>query len=138
VYPDAVATPAALPSTLARSGPLYLDKPGEYRHHIRVLVPAGWQPLFDHEVDEQRGSAFTYSRTIDVDKDEARLDYVFVVRAYDVSADNASAEVRELRKVNDSLPVRLRYQTPVTLDAGERDGRLKALLQEAMDKESTK
>jgi len=138
VYPDAVAPPAALPSTLARSGPMYLDKPGEYHHHLRVAVPAGWQPLFGHEQEEQRGSAFTYQRTLDVDKDGARLDYAFVVRSYDVGAADAAAEVRELRKVNDSLPARLRYQVPVALDAGERDDRLKALLHDVMDKESGK
>jgi hypothetical protein len=133
VYPDAVAQPAALPSTLARTGPLYLDKPGDYRHHIRVAAPAGWQPMFGHDVQEQHGSAFTYRRALDVDKDGARLDYDFVVLAYDVPGAAASAEVRELRKVNDSLSARLSYQVPLTLEAGERDQRLKQLLHDVMD-----
>jgi hypothetical protein len=112
---------------------MFLATPGEYRHHIDVAVPNGWQPLFGHEEDRAQGSAFDYRRTLDVAKDGAKLEYAFDVRRYDIDAPGVAAEIRALRKVNDSLSARLRYQVPIHMEAGERDRRLKQLLRDAMN-----
>jgi transglutaminase-like putative cysteine protease len=133
LYPDTVGARAELPATLARTGPMFLATPGEYRHHIDVAVPNGWQPLFGHEEDRAQGSAFDYRRTLDVAKDGAKLEYAFDVRRYDIDAPGVAAEIRALRKVNDSLSARLRYQVPIHMEAGERDRRLKQLLRDAMN-----
>lgn len=132
LYADAISAPAAMPSSMQRKGPLYIAVPGEYRHRVLLKAPAEWQPMFDRETDTRRTDAFEFRREIGLDGRDAIVDCDMVVSAYDVSSASAGAQLKEMRAVNDGLSTRLTYRAPVSMDAGERDRRLKDLLQSVM------
>jgi hypothetical protein len=138
LYADAVSAPAQLPASMSRSGPLFVAIPGHYRHRISVAVPPGWHPLFNAESERHDTTAFDYTRELTVKDGDASLDYGLVVRQYDVAPAAVAAQIQQLRSVNDSLASRLRYTVPTHLDDGERNRRLKRLLQDVMDQEQGK
>jgi hypothetical protein len=138
LYADAIATPAALPSSMSRVGPLFIATPGEYRHWISIAVPSDWRPTFETESERHKASAFDFTRELKLEDGNATLDYDLVVHQYDVMPAAAAAQIQELRKVNDSLSSRLRYSVPTHLDDGERSRRLKRLLQDVMDQGASK
>jgi len=132
LYADALSGPAALPSSMSRSGPLFLAVPGEYRHTISVAVPQQWHPLFGTESEQHRTPTFDYRRELAFKDGVAVLGYDMVVHDYEIGAGAATAQVEELRKINDSLSARLRYTMPGKLDPAERDRRLQDLIRDAM------
>ena len=138
LYADAIAMPAALPSSMSRVGPLFIATPGEYRHRISIAVPSDWRPSFEAESEQHKASAFDYTRELKLEDGNATLDYDLVVHHYDVMPAAAAAQIQELRKVNDSLSARLRYTLPRQMDPVERDRRLQDLIRDAMSQEARK
>lgn len=138
VYADALSVPASLPKSMARSGPLYLAVPGEYRHRIDLVVPKGWEARFGSEAEEYKAEAFDYTREVKPRADGVAIDYRMRVREYEMPAAGVTAQLQELRKTSDSLSARLQFQVPASLDAGERDRRLQDLIRDAMNEGARK
>jgi hypothetical protein len=133
VYADALSAPASLPKSMARSGPLYLAVPGEYRHRIDLVVPKEWQARFVRESEEYKAAAFDYTREVKPRADGVAIDYRMRVREYEMPAADVAAELKELRKAHDDLSARLSFSVPVHLDERERGKRLQELLRGVMD-----
>ncbi len=133
VRADAFDAPAALPSTMQRTGPLYFAQPGKYRHEVRVRIPQGWEPTFGPEHAAVDGALFEYRRDVALRDGEARLDYSLDVRKSDVPGTQAGAHLGELRKLQDTLSATLRFRMPQAQSQQDRARRLRALLHDVKD-----
>jgi hypothetical protein len=138
IYADALSGPASLPSSMARTGPLYVAAPGEYRHRIDLSVPGDWHARFAHETEQHKADAFDFTREVDVRPGDATIDYRMVVREYEMPADSVARQLQELRKANDGLSARLSFTVPAHLDEQERSKRLGDLLRDVMDENDGK
>lgn len=128
VRADTIDVPAALPTTMQRTGPLYFAWPGTYRHAVRLRIPTEWKPVFGDEHEAVDGTFFDYRRDVVVREGETKLDYSFEVRKSDVASIQASVHVGELRKVQDMLSATLRFRMPQGQDQQDRARRLRELL----------
>jgi hypothetical protein len=134
LWPESLDAVTALPSTIARTGPMDFGTPGEYRHEINVMAPQGWRAMMSPERQAYGSSAFDYVRAIEKDGDRVRMVYDLKVKAPEVDATGVSRHIEQLRLVRDSLSARLRFAPPAaTLDNSERDKRLRALLRDVID-----
>ena len=130
IYGEALSEISKSPKTITRTGPLYFTRQGTYRHETMVTVPTGWVSTFGKEHEEQKAKAFDYTRTVDSVGQEARVVHEMKIDARYVSADEDVAHVETMRKVRDDLSSTLRYRVPLQGESGERDRRLKALLED--------
>lgn len=130
IFGETISQPSALPKTLDRHGPLYFAREGTYRNETVVTAPAGWTPTFGKEREEHKTAAFDYTRAVDADGHDARITHELKVGERYVAAGDGAAHIAELRKVRDGLSSTLRYRVPLQGEAGDRDRRLKALLED--------
>jgi hypothetical protein len=128
VRADTLDAVAALPPTMARSGPLYFARPGRYRHEVRVRVPPRWKAKFGAEDDHIEDKAFDFTRNVRVEGGEALLRYDLDVRERDVAVADTGHHLDGLRRVRDELGASLRFEMPRSDDADARAKRLQDLL----------
>lgn len=134
IFGETLDAPSQLPAHVARTGPVEFARPGRYRHEIRVAAPPGWLALAMEENDTFASPAFAYKRSIEKQGDEVRVVYEMDVKARQLEAATASAHLAQVRQLRENLSARLRFQAPApTLEAGDRDARLKALLRGVLD-----
>lgn len=130
IYAEALQNASALPPSMARTGPLDFALPGRYYHRIRIDLPESWRAPPERDEVRYGSSAFGFSRDIAIDAGKLELDYDLQVKAPEVMPADVAAHLEQLRKVRDSLSVRLTLQSAkTTLQPKEREKRLKALLQ---------
>lgn len=128
LYADALSGPTTLPGATTHPGPLRFTRPGRFRHVVEVDAPAAWSARFGREHEAHESAAFEYSRGVEVDGNVVRLTYDLDVKAPDVGAKDVAAHLDALREARDGLSAILRFQTPATITADEREQRLRALL----------
>lgn len=137
IFGETLDAPSQLPAHVARTGPVVFAGPGRYRHEIQVVAPSGWLPLAVEEDDTFGSPAFAYKRSIAKQDDQVNVVYEMEVKAREVEAASASAHLAQVRQLRETLSARLRYRTPApTLEASDRDARLKALLRGVLDGEA--
>lgn len=128
VFAEALDTASALPSALDRKGPLAFSERGRYRHAITVQLPELWTPTFAEESSDRRTDAFAFHRALAIQGRTVKLEYRFDVSRDEVAADDVAEHLQTLRKVRDELSATLRFTIPASLDAGQRQERLRNLL----------
>lgn len=129
-YAEALQNASALPRSMARSGPLDFSSPGRYYHRIRIDLPESWRAPPEHDEVRYGSSAFGFSRAIAIAAGKVELDYDLQVKAPEVMPADMAAHLEQLRKVRESLSVRLTLlSAKTTLQPKDREKRLKALLQ---------
>ncbi|UHQ20885.1 DUF3857 domain-containing transglutaminase family protein [Lysobacter sp. KIS68-7] len=139
VFAEALDEASALPPSMARTGPLAIGTPGEYRHEVHVTLPAGWKSLLAKENEAFSSSAFGYTRELSPSAEKLDLVYALQVKQRELDATAATAHLGELRRMRDTLGARLRFAAPpVRIESRERDARLKALLRDVMDNGGSK
>jgi hypothetical protein len=122
-----------LPARTDRKGPLYFARPGRYVQEVSVQAPAGWTPRFAREDERIASKAFEYKRTLEPTETGARLRHELEVRQREVGVAQVQAHVGDLRKLREGTYSRLRYRAPASAEAADREARLRALLQNAME-----
>ncbi|MCC8364137.1 DUF3857 domain-containing protein [Lysobacter sp. A6] len=123
-----------LPSTMARKGPMETGTPAAYRHEVSIAAPQGWRATVAPEHEKYSSPAFDFARDISKDGETVKVVYDFKVTASDIDGARATAHLEQMRKVRDALSARLRFAPPAaTLEASERDKRLKSLLRDVLD-----
>ncbi|MDI9237467.1 DUF3857 domain-containing transglutaminase family protein [Lysobacter sp. LF1] len=137
VMAESLSRATSLPTTVERTGPLYLGEPKQYSHRIQVALPPQWRPVFGNEDERFASPGFDYRRGVRVDG--ARVDVVYDMKVLqpELTAEQVSAHVQQMRKVRDSLSAKLRFQVPTQLQRDDREARLKALLRGVIDEGST-
>lgn len=132
IYAEALQSVSTLPSSLERRAPLDFALPGRYRHEIVMQVPDAWKPSFAVEQVERNSGAFGYTRKVEIEKDSVRLVYEMDVRQRELALADVPAHLGDLRKVRDELSGKLRFAIPASLDARQREERLRNLLRDVM------
>jgi hypothetical protein len=130
---DALSAVSELPARTDRKGPLYFARPGRYVQEVSVQAPAGWTPRFAREDERIASKAFEYKRTLEPTETGARLRHELEVRQREVGVAQVQAHVGDLRKLREGTYSRLRYRAPASAEAADREARLRALLQNAME-----
>jgi hypothetical protein len=138
VYAEALQSSSALPASLDRKAPLAFAPRGRYLHEITVQLPEAWKPTFVDERTERTSHAFGYSRKLEVGKDVVRLVYEMDVRHNELALADVPGHLGELRKVRDEMSANLRFSIPASLDARQREERLRNLLRDVMKNEETR
>lgn len=138
VYADTLATPSGLPASLSHPGPLYVGPPAQYRESIEVVVPADWSARFGDEQGQRSSAGFDFERKVERDGSTTRLTYDFGIKRPDIAAKDVPTHLDALRATRDDLGAGLRFQLPAAIGQQQRDDRLKALLRDAMNGETTK
>jgi hypothetical protein len=138
VYAEALQSSSALPASLDRKAPLAFAPRGRYLHEITVQLPEAWKPTFVDERTERTSHAFGYSRKLEVGKDVVRLVYEMDVRHNELALADVPGHLGELRKVRDEMSANLRFSIPASLDARQREERLRTLLRDVMKNEETR
>ena len=133
VEAEALSGVAALPDRSERTGPLYVARPGRYVNEISVDPPKGWIARFSPEHEHVDATAFDYDRTLEASGNGAKLHFEMDMKQRELALAQVPEHVRALRKVRDGLHSRLRYRAPASAGAAEREARLRALLQNAME-----
>lgn len=132
IYAEALQSVSTLPSSLDRRAPLGFAAPGRYRHEIVMQVPDAWKPTFAAEQVERSSGAFGFSRKVEVEKTSVRLVYEMDVRQRELALADVPTHLVDLRKVRDELSGTLRFTIPASLDARQREERLRNLLRDVM------
>jgi hypothetical protein len=132
VYAEALQSSSVLPASLDRKAPLAFAPRGRYLHEITVQLPEAWKPTFVDERTERSSHAFGYSRKLEVGKDVVRLVYEMDVRHNELALADVPGHLGELRKVRDEMSANLRFSIPASLDARQREERLRNLLRDVM------
>ncbi|MUV12640.1 DUF3857 domain-containing transglutaminase family protein [Noviluteimonas gilva] len=123
-----------LPPSMARSGPLAVGTPAEYRHEFRIALPKGWRVLQSKDKQNVVASTFDFARDIDVTDDNVAIVYDLRIKSRETTAAGATEHLAQLRKLREDLGTRMRFQAPPSrVEAKERDERLKSLLRNVMD-----
>jgi hypothetical protein len=138
VYAEALQSSSALPASLDRKAPLAFAPRGRYLHEITVQLPEAWKPTFVDERTERTSHAFGYTRKLEVGKDVVRLVYEMDVRHNELALADVPGHLGELRKVRDEMSANLRFSIPASLDARQREERLRNLLRDVMKNEETR
>ncbi|HEY1136446.1 MAG TPA: DUF3857 domain-containing protein [Xanthomonadaceae bacterium] len=132
IYAEALQSVSTLPSSLDRRAPLGFASPGRYRHEIVMQVPDAWKPTFVAEQIERDSGAFGYTRKVEIEKTSVRLVYEMDVKQRELALADVPAHLGDLRKVRDELSGKLRFTIPASLDARQREERLRNLLRDVM------
>ena len=132
VFADPLDDPLRLPASMTHPGPLRIARVGTYRYRVELDAPASWNARYANESIHRESPAFRLDRTLEVDGSRTTLDYRLDVLRPDVGTDDVAAHLASLRATRDDLSAALRFQVPTTLDAHQREDRLKALLRDAM------
>lgn len=138
VYAEALQSSSALPASLDRKAPLAFAPRGRYLHEITVQLPEAWKPTFVDERTERTSHAFGYTRKLEVGKDVVRLVYEMDVRHNELALADVPGHLGELRKVRDEMSANLRFSIPASLEARQREERLRNLLRDVMKNEETR
>ena len=128
LFAEALDTPSALPASLDRKGPLAFTERGRYRHVVTVQLPPLWTPTFSDENSDSRSDAFAFHRNVSIKDRTVTLEYQLDVGRDEVPADRVAEHLQALRKVRDDLSATLRFTIPASLNAQQRQERLRALL----------
>ncbi|MET3931505.1 transglutaminase-like putative cysteine protease [Lysobacter sp. OAE881] len=121
------------PSTVERTGPLYLSAPARYSHRIQMDIPSQWRPMFSDDHQQFSTAAFDYRRDVRVGDAKVDVAYEMDLLQPEVAASQAAGYVQQLRKAREGLSAQLRFQVPGPLQRQDRDARLKALLRDVID-----
>lgn len=132
VYADGLQGGSTPPESQAHPGPLRMRELGRFVHEVEVEVPADWSARFVSERSTRRSPAFEFKRTLEVEGSISRLRYEMQATRRDLEARDVPAHLAELNAVREDMSARLRFQRPASVDARERETRLKALLREAI------
>lgn len=138
VYAEALQSSSALPASLDRKAPLAFAPRGRYLHEVTVQLPEAWKPAFVDERTERTSHAFGYSRKVEVGKDVVRLVYEMDVRHNELALPDVPDHLGELRKVREEMSANLRFSIPASLDARQREERLRNLLRDVMKNEGAR
>ena len=138
IYAEALQSVSTLPSSLDRRAPLGFASPGRYRHEIVMQVPDAWKPTFAVEQVERNSGAFGFSRKVEIEKDSVRLVYEMDVKQRELVLADVPTHLGDLRKVRDELSGTLRFSIPASLDARQREERLRNLLRDVMTSGETR
>jgi hypothetical protein len=135
-YAEALSFDARLPESMARTEPMRLSRPSSLRHEVRIELPTGWVLSDLPEKKTVTSAPVNYSRTLSQEGNTVSL-----VHAMDISSDHVDSThvadyVAKLRQVREALGMRLSLGMPAQLRSGERDQRLKNLLQGIMESSS--
>lgn len=132
VYAEALQTASNLPTALERDGPLGYAPRGRYRHEVEVRLPERWKPTFVAERIDRTSHAFGFQRKVEVGERSVKVVYEMNVERNELPVERVAAHLQELRKVRDELSANLRFAIPASLDAKQREDRLRDLLRDVM------
>jgi hypothetical protein len=132
VYAEALQAASSLPSSLERKGPLGYAARGRYRHEVTVQLPERWKPTFVAERIDRTSHAFGFQRKVEVGDRSVKVVYEMTVERNELPVERVAAHLQELRKVQDELSANLRFAIPASLDAQQREDRLRDLLRDVM------
>lgn len=132
VYADALQTGASLPRSITRASPVDYTFPGDYRHEIEVALPERWKPTFAEEHVSRGSAAFDYKRDVAIADRRVSMVHALAVKQPDVTGDQATRHLGEVRRMQDDLSARLRFRAPTSISGDERETRLKNLLREVI------
>ncbi len=130
LHAESLQAAAALPSAVARKGPLNFAEPGDYSHQIQVSYPTGWKPVFVAEQTTNASSAFDYQRKVSVGPDQIDVQYDFKVKRRDVAVADTATHIDQLRIVRDDISIRLGFTMVASTSGKEREQRIRALLRD--------
>jgi transglutaminase-like putative cysteine protease len=128
LYAESMQAVSALPSSMARKGPLDFAMPGSYSHEIKVVYPKGWKPTFVGEVSRHSSSAFDYERKVTIAPDQVDVKYELNVKRRELASGETSAHIDQMRMVREDLSARLGFSMDAPVSGKEREQRIKALL----------
>jgi transglutaminase-like putative cysteine protease len=137
VYAEALQTASNLPTALERNGPLGYAPRGRYRHEVEVRLPERWKPTFVAERIDRTSHAFGFQRQVEVGERSVKVVYEMTVERNELPVERVAAHLQELRKVRDELSANLRFAIPASLDAKQREDRLRDLLRDVMQGDGT-
>lgn len=137
VYAEALQTASNLPTALERNGPLGYAPRGRYRHEVEVRLPERWKPTFVAERIDRTSHAFGFQRKVEVGERSVKVVYEMTVERNELPVERVAAHLQELRKVRDELSANLRFAIPASLDAKQREDRLRDLLRDVMQGDGT-
>lgn len=137
VYAEALQSASNLPTALERNGPLGYAPRGRYRHEVEVRLPERWKPTFVAERVDRTSHAFGFQRKVEVGERSVKVVYEMTVERNELPVERVAAHLQELRKVRDELSANLRFAIPASLDAKQREDRLRDLLRDVMQGDGT-
>ncbi|GAB3104872.1 DUF3857 domain-containing protein [Lysobacter terrae] len=136
LYAEALASPAQLPGSMERVGPLDVGMPAHYRQEVEVQLPARWISTLGDETLDVDSDAFKFTREVSVADRSVKVVFDMKVVAGEVAGDKVGPHLVELRKVHDNLNARVTIKPSPAARNKDRDARLKALLKNAIEGEA--
>ncbi|MFC5570075.1 DUF3857 domain-containing protein [Lysobacter yangpyeongensis] len=136
LYAEALGTPAQLPSSMERVGPLDLGMPAHYRQEVDVRIPERWVSTLGDETLDVESDAFKFTRDVSVEDRSVKVVFDMKVVDREVAGDKVGPHLAELRKVHDNLYARVTMKPAPAVRSKDRDARLKALLKNAIEDET--
>lgn len=133
IYAEALQNSSALPPTMSRRGPLDFYWPGRFQHRVQIDLPEFWRAPPERDEVQYASPAFGFKRNIAISAGKVEVSYDMQVKEPELPTDKVASHLEQLRKVRDTLSVRLNLQTAKnTLQPEERDKRLKNLLNDVI------
>lgn len=133
LYAEALASPAELPHSMERIGPLDIGTPAHYRQEVDVQLPARWITTLGDETQDVDSDAFKFTRQVSVADRSVKVVFDMKVVEGEVVGDKVGPHLAELRKVHDNLYARVTMKPSPAARSKDRDARLKALLKSAIE-----
>lgn len=133
VYAEALESSSTLPTSTNRVGPLDYVARGHYRHEISVQLPERWKPGFVDERIGRSSTAFGFQRKLEVGETSVKLVYEMNVGRDELPVDKIATHLETLRKVREDLSASLRFTISASVDAKQREERLRNLLRNVVE-----
>lgn len=135
LYAESMQAVSALPSSMARTGPLDFAQPGKYSHRIELTYPSSWKPGFTAEQSSHASPAFEYRRKVTVAPDKIDVTFDLDVKGREVAAADTSTHISQLREVREGISQRLSFLLVAPTSSKEREQRIRALLRDMKEQE---
>ncbi len=128
LFAESLAADLNLPSSMARTEPLALSRPGELRHEVAFELPEGWVLSTLPGRLDAKGGPLDFHRTLAQDKRTVNLVHRMRNDSDHVGTDAMPDYLTALRTAKESLNMRLHFGLPTAVKNSDRDRRLRELL----------
>lgn len=133
VFAETLSNDLGLPSSMARTEPLALSRPGLLRHEVHIELPEGWVLSTPPGQVQATGGPMAFHRTLSQKQRTVSLVHHLQTDADHVGGDDLPTYLAGLRKAKESLNTRVVLGLPTQINNSDRDRRLRELLRGAID-----
>ena len=132
LFAESLSDELTLPSSMTRTEPLALSRPGQLRQEVRFELPEGWVlSSLPGQVSAKAGP-MVFQRTLAVDKRQVSLTHQLVTDEDHVTVQQLPEFLDGLRTAKQALNMRIAFGLPTQVQSSDRERRLRELMRGAL------